>query len=200
MPDTDAPRKFWLRRVWEWFWRPSGTIALGVILIVGGFGGIVFWGGLHTAMEATNNLEFCISCHEMRDTVYLEYRESVHFRNASGVRAVCTDCHVPREWGPMILRKISATAELYHHFAGSIPSPEHFEERRLELAERVWAGMRATDSRECRNCHSFEAMDFEEQRRRSAEKHPEAIEEGETCIDCHQGIVHRLPRELADED
>ncbi len=39
-----------------------------------------------------------------------------------------------------------------------------------ELAERVWASMEASDSRECRNCHSYEAMDFDEQSPRSAEK------------------------------
>ncbi|MDP6407512.1 MAG: NapC/NirT family cytochrome c, partial [Alphaproteobacteria bacterium] len=32
------------------------------------------------------------------------------------------------------------------------------------MAEHVWDSMRASDSRECRNCHSFEAMDFHKQR------------------------------------
>jgi hypothetical protein len=37
------------------------------ILIVGMVVGIIFWGGFNTAMEATNTMTFCISCHEMRD-------------------------------------------------------------------------------------------------------------------------------------
>lgn len=193
-------RKSWVRRLWSWFWRPARSIPLGVLLVAGGLGGVIFWGGLHTAIEATNSLTFCISCHEMRDTVYPEYQETVHYSNPSGVRAICTDCHVPREWGPMMARKVRATFELYYHLVGTIETVEDFEARRLHLAERVWASMEATDSRECRNCHRYEAMDFEQQARRATRRHPEAIEEGETCIECHRGIAHRLPRELLDDD
>ena len=35
--------------------------------------GVIFWGGFNTAMEATNTLGFCISCHEMEENVYQEY-------------------------------------------------------------------------------------------------------------------------------
>ena len=34
-------------------------------------------------------------------------------------------------------------------------------ERTSEMAERVWASMRDTDSRECRNCHTRDAMSKE---------------------------------------
>jgi len=52
--------------------------------------GIVFWGGFNTAMEASNRLDFCIGCHEMESTVYLEYRQSAHYSNASGgARRMC---------------------------------------------------------------------------------------------------------------
>ena len=49
-------------------------------------------------MELTNNETFCISCHEMRDNVYEEYMETMHYSHRTGVRATCPDCHVPREW------------------------------------------------------------------------------------------------------
>ena len=49
-------------------------------------------------MEMTNTLEFCTTCHEMRDTVYQEYKETIHYSNRSGVRAICSDCHVPKDW------------------------------------------------------------------------------------------------------
>ena len=64
-----------LRRVAAFFRRRSPL----VLLLIGVAGGIVFWGGFNTAMELSNEMSFCISCHEMRDTVYQEYRESVHF-------------------------------------------------------------------------------------------------------------------------
>jgi len=189
-----------IKTIWRWFWRPAQRLAWGAIFIFGGFAGIIFWGGFNTAMEYTNTMEFCISCHEMRSTVYQEYKKTVHFKNASGVQAVCSDCHVPKAWTPKLIRKIQATNELYHKAVGTISTPEKFEAKRLELAERVWASMKASDSRECRNCHSYENMDFHKQSRRSAEKMQEGIKEGKTCIECHQGIAHKLPAGLDDED
>ena len=53
-----------MKRLWKWFWRPNSKFGLGVILIVGGIGGVIFWGGFNTYMEHTNSLEFCISCQE----------------------------------------------------------------------------------------------------------------------------------------
>jgi nitrate/TMAO reductase-like tetraheme cytochrome c subunit len=188
-----------IRRLWHWFTRPSALIGQGVLLLVGGVAGIIFWGGFNTAMEATNTLGFCISCHEMRDTVYEEYKTSIHYKNASGVRAICSDCHVPHAWTPKLIRKIQASNELWHKVRGTINTPEKFEAKRAELAGHVWASMKKTDSRECRNCHSFEAMDFAHQRQRSREKmEPVAmgtdLSGGSTCIDCHKGIAHKLPK------
>lgn len=172
--------------------RQRGWSALA-LLGAGAVAGVVFWGGFNTAMEATNTEAFCISCHEMRDTVYAEYQKSPHHRNASGVRATCPDCHVPREWGPKVWRKIQATNELWHHLRGTIATPARFEAKRAELAAHVQAGMKANDSRECRNCHSWDAMDFHQQTPRAREKMETARQEGKTCIDCHQGIAHALP-------
>ena len=92
-----------------------------------------------------------------------------------------------------MVRKIRATNELYHKALGSIDTPEKFEAKRLELAQHVWDAMKATDSRECRNCHDYESMDYTKQGRRAFNQHPEAFEEGKTCIDCHKGIAHSLP-------
>ncbi|MCP3952772.1 MAG: hypothetical protein GY697_11240, partial [Desulfobacterales bacterium] len=88
--------------------------------------GVVLWGGFNTAMNATNTLEFCISCHEMENTVYQDYQHSVHASNPSGVRASCPDCHVPKEWFPKVVRKIQASAEVYHWLAGTIDTQEKF--------------------------------------------------------------------------
>ena len=47
---------------WRRLRRPSAKYSLLTLLVVGFFSGIVFWGGFNTAMEATNTLEFCVSC------------------------------------------------------------------------------------------------------------------------------------------
>ena len=181
------------KKIWTWFWAPTARFAWGAIIFVGFIGGIVFWGGFNTAMEATNTLEFCISCHEMEQLVYQEYLESPHYKNASGVRAICSDCHVPHDWTPKLIRKIQASGEVWGMLIGKIDTVEKFEEHRWEMASHVWEVMEATDSRECRNCHSFEAMNFALQGRRASEKMQEGHEEGKTCITCHKGIAHKMP-------
>lgn len=150
-------------------------------------------------MDYTNRTEFCISCHEMEHTVYQEYRKSAHYKNASGVTAGCADCHVPRQLGPKLIRKVKATKEIYHTLIGTISTPEKFEEKRLELAERVWAEMEANDSQACRNCHDQNRMDFHKQSRRSREKMEPAFQKGKTCIACHKGIAHTNPEDEDDD-
>ncbi len=182
-----------MKKLWKWLRSPSSRFAWSGIFVAGGIAGIMFWGGFNTFMEYTNTQEFCISCHEMRDNSFAEYRKSPHYENASGVRAICSDCHVPKEWAAKLVRKIKATNEIYHKIAGTINTPEKFEAKRLVLAERVWASMLLSDSRECRNCHTYEAMAFDKQSRRAREKMQTGLKEGKTCIECHKGIAHKLP-------
>ena len=184
----DKNNKTPVRRLWLWIWGlASGTAGLFFAL------GIIFWGGFNTAMELTNTEAFCISCHEMRDNVFVEYRNTIHYQNRTGVRATCPDCHVPREWGPKIVRKIQASNELLHKMLGSIDTPEKFNAKRLVLAQHEWKRMKGNDSQECRNCHNFNSMDYAEQNRRAAVQHQAAFGAGQTCIDCHKGVAHTLP-------
>lgn len=189
-----------LRRFWRFLRRPSARFALLTLLIVGFFGGIIFWGGFNTAMEATNSLEFCTSCHEMRDNVFVEYKQTIHYQNRSGVRAICSDCHVPHAWTPKIIRKIQASREVWGKITGYIDTPEKFEAHRMEMATREWARMKSVDSRECRNCHSFDSMSGDIQKQTVYKKHMKAKDDGQTCIDCHKGIAHHLPKEYRDPD
>jgi len=189
-----------LRRCWTALNKPSARYTLMGLLMVGFFSGIIFWGGFNTAMEATNTLEFCVGCHEMRDTVYEEYKMSVHYSNRTGVRAVCSDCHVPKDWTHKMIRKIKASGEIWGKLVGSIDTKEKFEAKRMELATHEWERMKERDSIECRNCHSFEAMSAELQKQTPYKKHMQAKTENKSCIDCHKGIAHRLPKEYKDPD
>lgn len=185
--------KNFIKRYWQMLKKPHHA-ALGSILAMGFVFGIVFWGGFNTGMEATNTEEFCISCHEMENNVYQEYKETIHYANRSGVRATCPDCHVPNEWTHKIVRKIQASKELWGKFTGYVDTPEKFDEHRKEMAIREWKRMKENDSQECRNCHNFEYMDFSEQGKRSRVQHSTALADGDkTCIDCHKGIAHKLP-------
>jgi cytochrome c-type protein NapC len=195
---TDTPGA--LKRFWRFLARPSAKYPLLAILVVGFFGGIFFWGGFHASMEATNTLEFCTGCHTMLDNSFQEYKETIHYANRTGVRAVCSDCHVPRDWSHKVAAKIGATSDLYHEVMGSVNTPQKFEARRMQMAQHQWDKMKASDSRECRNCHSFDAMSKDIQKQSVYKKHMAGKQEGKTCIDCHKGIAHQLPKEYKDPD
>ena len=180
--------------------KPSAKYSLLTLLVVGFFSGIFFWGGFNTAMEATNTMPFCISCHEMHDNVYQEYKQTIHYSNRTGVRAVCSDCHVPKDWTHKMIRKIQASKEVYGKIMGTIDTKEKFEANRLRLAQNEWARMKASDSRECRNCHSFDGMNAESQKPRAQKSHEMARKDNETCIDCHKGIAHKKPEGMTEED
>jgi cytochrome c-type protein NapC len=182
------------RRYWTVVNRPSTFFSLGFLTVGGFIAGIVFWGGFNTALEATNKEQFCIGCHEMKNNVYQELQPTIHFTNRSGVRATCPDCHVPHEWTSKMGRKMQASKEVWGAIFGTIDTREKFEAKRLELAQHEWARLKANNSLECRNCHSFESMDFTRQSPRASQAHSTFLASGEkTCIDCHKGIAHRLP-------
>lgn len=179
---------------WQILGRPARSLSLGFLAVGGFVAGVIFWGGFNTALEATNTETFCIGCHEMRDNVYQELRPTVHFTNRSGVRATCPDCHVPHEWTDKIARKMQASKEVWGAVFGTIDTREKFLDKRLDLASREWARLKANDSLECRNCHGEDYMDFSVQEARAAEAHSTFLVSGEkTCIDCHKGIAHELP-------
>jgi cytochrome c-type protein NapC len=183
--------------------------------------GVIFYGVFGVALEATNTTEFCTSCHSMKINLE-EMKERAHYNNASGVTVGCADCHVPRDLGPKLWAKFIAAKDVFHEIIGTIDTPEKYEAHRWDMANRVWAKMRATDSRECRECHSFEHMDFDEQIRSAHKRHQRVKEareelaaetdpvkrqemeedlEGEkTCIDCHIGIAHEEPEEPEEDE
>jgi len=183
--------KDWIQRYWRAMNTPSKYYSVGFLSLGGFIMGILFWGAFNTTMEFTNTEQFCVSCHQ---PIYQELQSTIHFTNRSGVRAICSSCHVPHEWTDKIARKMQASKEVFAWVVGTIDTAEKFEARRRLLADREWARLKANDSLECRNCHEFEYMDFTWQSQRAVDRHSTALASGDrTCIDCHKGIAHRLP-------
>jgi cytochrome c-type protein NapC len=164
-----------------------------VATLIGLVVGAVGFAGTTAGLAWTNTEKFCTGCHEMRDNVFAEFKDTIHDKNRSGVRATCPDCHVPKELGPKLVRKVHATWELYGALIGKIDTKAKFEAHRSEMAKRVWTAMKETDSRECRNCHSREAMSKDLQSAKAQARHAKGVAEGKTCIDCHFGIAHKEP-------
>ncbi|MEY4591996.1 MAG: hypothetical protein RIR18_891 [Pseudomonadota bacterium] len=179
-------QKFLAQKLWVRFFEVEAIvlIVIGALLVIGG----------KISIDHTNTIEFCISCHEMKDNNYEEYSHTIHAKNRTGVKAICSDCHVPHEFVDTMVRKIRAANDVFQHFTGKIDTPEKFEAHRLELASKVWLRLKETDSRECRNCHDVKAMDPEKQGRTAQKQHQKLLNGSKTCIDCHYGIAHKEPQ------
>ncbi len=152
----------------------------------------LIWSNAESKERGGNGL--CLSCHIMEQTVFQEFKKTKHFVNPSGVRAKCSSCHVPEEFIPMMQRKAASIHEVASWALGTIDTQEKFEANRLRMAKKVWADMKATDSRECKACHNVEAFDFAAfKKSESAKTMQKGLAEGQTCIDCHKGIAHTMP-------
>jgi trimethylamine-N-oxide reductase cytochrome c-type subunit TorC len=182
-----------IRWIYDWFTRPARRIGLG-ILVTGSFiAGAGFWGAFNFGMDYTNTEKFCISCHTMKDNLLPELQKTVHWKNRTGVRAYCMDCHVPHNFTDKMARKMQASREVLSHVLGHIGTREKFQQQRIVLAQREWARFKANNSKECRNCHDYDSMDFDKMRVTSQMIMRSAAERDASCVDCHRGIAHELP-------
>jgi len=169
---------------------PSARYSLFTLLAAGFVFGIVVLAGFDYALHATSSNEFCSSCHT--NDAAKEWGESVHHNNRAGFIASCSDCHLPREFAPKMVRKVKATKELWGHLTGVINTPEKYQAHRLAMAESEWARMRGNGAQECRNCHHPESMADKDKSYVSA-MHQSALSGGKICVDCHKGVAHRAP-------
>ena len=174
-------------------WKIFGILCTGALL------GAIGLYAAHWSLRATSTTEFCVSCHSMSKP-HAEWQGSTHFSNKLGIQASCADCHIPHhnDWAYVKTKLVSGVGDLIAEMRGTIPDDEAFEAKRGDMAKKVWADMKANDSATCRSCHTAEAMNPFLQSEKAAEKHNSMKDTGETCIDCHRGIVH-FPPEFADE-
>jgi len=186
----------------EGIWRrPQSKWLLGIPLgaLIAFFAGAVALGTTNYVLHASSSTEFCYVCHSHEQFIKPEYEASSHFANAAGVRTECADCHLPHDnWFELVWTKTVVSFDIIPELMGKLDTAEKYESHRAEMAESVWRQFKQNDSRFCRSCHSLEAMVLESQGRLAARRHSTAEEKGETCIDCHYGIVHREPENAQD--
>ncbi len=189
-----------------WLWRrPQRWFLLGVPIggAVAFLVGIAATGGFFGAVQLASTEQFCTSCHEM-STPFQELTHSRHYANEFGVRANCADCHVPPTFVAGLARHAAAVTEVWGHLRGELDTPAKFESQRLQLAQKVWKELKANDSAECRSCHTIAAMAVSKPPAAAASGGAAAVSSatmhqslspGLTCIDCHKGVAHTLPRD-----
>ncbi len=180
-----------LQQLWSW---PKSKWLLGIpvggfIMLLVGAAGL---GTVNYVVHETSSTEFCFSCHSHEVNIRAEYEASSHFSNTSGVRTECADCHLPQDdWFQLMTTKVIVSADIIPEVMGKLDTPEKWEAHRGEMAEAVWGEYRENDSQYCRSCHVEQAMVG--QSKMATRMHAIAQENGKTCIDCHKGLVHKLP-------
>ena len=164
-------------------------ILTSLLLVLLGAAGL---GSVNFVVHETSKSEFCFACHSHEQNIRAEYEASSHFANRSGVRAECSDCHLPQDnWFDLMATKTVVSLDVIPEIMGKLDTPEKWEQHRAEMAEAVWAEYRANDSRYCKHCHLPSAMEGQSFMTRRV--HQSAQDNGQTCIDCHKGLVHALP-------
>ncbi|MDH3673214.1 MAG: NapC/NirT family cytochrome c [Gammaproteobacteria bacterium] len=173
--------------------RKTVLIAVAVVLLVG---------ALLVLQPVTRNLaaqdDVCGYCHvdyEYRADVRLAYSKHHPLPATEGYedkQAHCVDCHLPT--GPI------DTLFAYTHFASLTDLFGHFRYRTAEragswlpprqaAAYRVRDRLFEYDSPTCRLCHIEE--EIEPKRERGKNAHKKALEDKQTCIECHYNETHR---------
>jgi nitrate/TMAO reductase-like tetraheme cytochrome c subunit len=165
-------------------------VVLGIVI------GVAATVGTHAMVEVTGTDKFCGgACHSMQ-WVAQEHRQAVHQVNATGVRAGCHDCHIPREYPELLWYKAKAgIKDVIGEMRGVIDTEEKFKKERPRLARAVWDEYKANNSRSCRNCHQFSTETIAKQQEFVRPMHQQVLEGKATCIDCHKGIAHAAPPE-----
>jgi|SRR6056297_2147014 len=187
-PENGGKRK-------TWFWqKPRSKWLLGIP--IGGFiafvAGAIGISAFNYTLHATSTTEFCFECHSHELNIRPEYEASNHAMNASGVRAECADCHLPKPWHRYVWTKIVVSLDIIPELQGVISTPEKYAERRGHLKKKVWIEYKENNSEFCMHCHQWEHMAAEEQSRMASRMHTRAQEKGQSCIDCHRGLAHDM--------
>jgi len=171
----------------------STQLSIFTLISIGAVTGVFSVIGFETGMGMTNTDEFCSGCHLQAGATTETYHLSSHYKNKTGVRPMCADCHVPAEFGNKMWRKIIASRELWSHFMGNIDSTEKYLLNVSHMRDKEIARMKANDSQECRNCHKVSQWLTELQTAKAQEFHASMKKNNKTCIDCHQGLTHMSP-------
>ncbi|WP_318432906.1 NapC/NirT family cytochrome c [Photobacterium leiognathi] len=171
------------------------TILFVIIIFILSFGIVK---ATDFALHKSSETEFCISCHSMT-IPYNDYIKSPHYANQHGVSAQCKDCHINEKSNiEYLTAKLGGIKDIWFETTGKIDSKEKYEEHRMEMAQTVWKQMEANNSATCRSCHDYDKMNFDKMSAKAKQQMQIAASKNQSCIDCHKGIAHSLPKVKSD--
>jgi len=148
--------------------------------------------------------KMCFNCHEMKPLMRTYY-ESNHYKNPSGMKAYCGDCHIrpgaagffkDKFWKGMG-EAFTHSKRNYEEKPKSLINPKTWfrmlrvlmggtqekvlgtgvipAKKRKELSHNVRELLVETDSINCTKCHNFKSMNINEQNAYARKKHAKAI-------------------------
>ena len=194
---ADAGKGGVVRRFFGWLFSPSARWSVFALVVVGLVVGVVGVIGTQVAVAMTGSDEFCgNACHSHAKFVYPDHKQSVHYNNRTGVRAMCVDCHLPHTYPAKLIAKTKAgVVDMLAEMRGTISTQEKFDKERWRLANLVWDEMKADNSANCRSCHDPAAWDDKKQSDDAKKGHKKFNAGKATCIECHTGVAHKEPEE-----
>lgn len=142
------------------------TMLLVVLLLLVGAG---LYAATTITLKATDEPEFCASCHVMHEVVRTQQR-SVHATLA------CNDCHLPEGGVGRLYHKAKSGAwDFYQNTLGDPPDVIHAS---LEMKEIV--------NQNCRSCHEMTTLNVA------------AMDAKQFCTDCHRQVPHYSKSPIAE--
>lgn len=173
--------------------RNAILISISILVIL--LGGWLFaWEPVTRNLVSTD--AWCVYCHGEREylpTARMSFTKIHPDEPEEGVMpARCVDCHLPEGFW--------ASTYAYTHYLSATDLFGHFRDREGERsgdwipmsaarAYRVRDRLFEYDSITCRSCHIEE--EIKPKRKRGQRAHKKALENHETCIECHDNLVHR---------
>lgn len=179
-------------------WSLLLLVALGIVI------GVVAVGATTWAVNTTSTNEFCSNaCHSMKWAAQA-YERGPHFVNDVGVRATCSDCHIPFEsepatpfqyvFGTLWTKAVSGTEDVIGEVRGLISTEERWNLERPKLGEEVRAWFKETSSATCKGCHKLDAFASTG----PGAFHLDLVKAGPVnCVECHADAGHRFPETAA---
>ncbi len=159
-----------------------------VVLLCIGFGvaGVLLSLATAEGIHRTSGADFCVGCHVMEPMV-ASYKEDIHGgKNPHGIRAECTDCHLPHEsvLGYVVAKGISGMRDVWGNLVKD-PTKVDWQERR-EHREHF------TYDSGCIGCHhELEEATIGNKQAFLPHRDYYRGNTNETCVSCHENVGHK---------
>ena len=148
--------------------------------------GIVFSFIFTIAVKSTSDASFCVRCHTMKPVVASYYDDLHGGKNKTGVRASCTDCHLPHDNLVNYLFQKGRTG-IHDVYA------EIFKDKsKINWEERLDHREEYTYDSGCLKCHSeLEEATLTNKKSFLAHKHYFSKTITSQCTTCHPHVGHK---------